>query len=108
MPTPARSVNGSMSSINTEIPSEGIPQDDSSLKRKRDPEDQGDQEQKKVHVEKSENQKVTIADLSVDVGELYLSCTTRKTSFFPTYVLPPGLVFQTPIQPCTSAVEVLG
>lgn len=108
MPTPARSVNGSMSSINTEVPSEGVSQDDSSLKRKRDPEDQGDQEQKKVHVEKSENHKVTIADLSENVGELYLFCKTRKASFFLRSIFPPGLVFQTPIQPCTSFIEVLG
>ncbi|PBP24822.1 putative Mediator of RNA polymerase II transcription subunit 19 [Diplocarpon rosae] len=72
--TPARSVNGSMSSATVEIPSEGFLQEDSCHKRKRDVEDHGDQEMKKLHVEEPEIQKVTIEDISEDVGALYLFC----------------------------------
>lgn len=46
-----------------------------SNKRKRDVEDNGDQEQKKVHVE---DRRLGIEDLHLDVGKKYLLCRTRK------------------------------
>ena len=49
--------------------------EDSSNKRKRDVEDVGDQEQKKVHVE---DRRLGIEDLHLDVGKKYLLCRTRK------------------------------
>ena len=59
-----------------------------SNKRKRDVEDNGDRDQKKVHVEDS---RATIDDLHLDVGEKYLLCRTRKAPFFQD-LLYPGLV----------------
>lgn len=53
--------------------------DDASNKRKRGPEDHGDREQKKVHIEDS---RLGIDDLHLDVGEKYLLCRTRKTPLF--------------------------
>ncbi len=50
--------------------------EDSSNKRKRDVEDVGDQEQKKVHVE---DRGLGIEDLHLDVGKKYLLCRTCKT-----------------------------
>jgi len=73
LPTPAHSINGSMSSLSSDITSETAPQDEISNKRKRDPEDHGDREQKKVHVEDS---RLSIEDLHLDVGEKYLLCRT--------------------------------
>ena len=49
--------------------------ENSSNKRKREVEDVGDQEQKKVHVE---DRRLGIEDLHVDVGKKYLLCRTRK------------------------------
>ncbi|OWP05019.1 hypothetical protein B2J93_589 [Marssonina coronariae] len=80
--TPARSVSGSMSSANIET-SDGFLHDDSSLKRKREVEDHGDQEMKKVHVEEPEIRKVTIEDISEDVGALYLFCKKPHQSRLP-------------------------
>ncbi|KAH7321980.1 Rox3 mediator complex subunit-domain-containing protein [Rhexocercosporidium sp. MPI-PUGE-AT-0058] len=81
MPTPARSVNGSMSSNNAETSFEAT-HEDSSLKRKRDSDDQGDQEQKKkVHVEEPESlHSLTLNDLHLDVGEKYYLCKTPHTA----------------------------
>jgi hypothetical protein len=52
--------------------------DDNSSKRKRESEDSGDREQKKVHVEE---RKLCIEDLHLDVGKIYQLCRTRKTPF---------------------------
>ncbi|KAI9049261.1 hypothetical protein LZ554_007108 [Drepanopeziza brunnea f. sp. 'monogermtubi'] len=80
MPTPARSVNGSMSTITVE----GFAPDDTSLKRKRDIGDQGNQETKKVQVEASEKTKeVTVEDISQNVGSLYLFCKTPHVPRLP-------------------------
>jgi hypothetical protein len=49
--------------------------EESSNKRKREVEDNGDQEQKKVHVE---DRRLGIEDLHLDVGKKYLLCRTRK------------------------------
>ncbi len=49
--------------------------EESSNKRKREVEDNGDQEQKKVHVE---DRRLGIQDLHLDVGKKYLLCRTRK------------------------------
>lgn len=77
LPTPAHSINGSMSTANSAIEtSQSI---DPLSKRKRDFEDLGDQKQKKVHVEDS---RPSIDDLHQDVGKKYLLCRTRKNSFF--------------------------
>lgn len=105
MPTPARSVNGSMSTIHVD----GFVHADSSLKRKRVVEDQGDQETKKVQIEAPEKAKeVTIEDISQNVGSLFLFCKTRKASCFSTSSSLPGVVYQAPTQPCTSWLGVLG
>ena len=53
----------------------GTESDESSNKRKREVEDNGDQEQKKVHVE---DRRLGIEDLHLDVGKKYLLCRTRK------------------------------
>lgn len=50
--------------------------DENLNKRKRDVEDGGDRDQKKVHLEDS---RLSIEDLHVDVGKKYLLCRTRKT-----------------------------
>ncbi|KAF4624078.1 hypothetical protein G7Y89_g14096 [Cudoniella acicularis] len=73
LPTPAHSINGSMSSLGSDV---GF-HDESSNKRKRDLEDGGDREQKKVHVEDS---RLSIEDLHLDVGEKYLLCNTPHHS----------------------------
>lgn len=52
--------------------------DDNPSKRKRESEDTGDREQKKVHVEE---RKLCIEDLHLDVGKIYQLCRTRKTPF---------------------------
>lgn len=79
LPTPAHSINGSMSSTTADLSVDGMHLEDSSNKRKRDLEDHGDQEQKKVHVEDS---RVRIEDLHLDVGKKYSLCRTRKAPFF--------------------------
>ena len=76
LPTPAHSVNGSMSSLSAvDFQSQG---EEITNKRKRDVDDQGDQEQKKVHVEDS---RISIDDLHMDVGAKSLLCRTRKAPF---------------------------
>ncbi|QSZ37873.1 hypothetical protein DSL72_008973 [Monilinia vaccinii-corymbosi] len=71
LPTPAHSINDSMSSINSAI--EASQSEDPSNKRKRDVEDLGGRNQKKVHVEGS---RPSIRDLHQDVGKKYLLCRT--------------------------------
>ncbi|KAI9641553.1 hypothetical protein NHQ30_010365 [Ciborinia camelliae] len=71
LPTPAHSINGSMSTINSAI--EASQSEDLSNKRKRDIEDLGDRDQKKVHVEDS---RPSINDLHQEVGKKYLLCRT--------------------------------
>jgi hypothetical protein len=75
--TPAHSINGSMSSNHTEHDS--VEHNDPSNKRKRDPEDNGDREQKKVHVEES---MISIEALHFDVGSKYLFLQNRKVPSF--------------------------
>jgi hypothetical protein len=79
-----------MSSLNSGFVAEGTPHDEASNKRKRDIEDHGDRDQKKVHVESS-GLGINIEDLHVNVGEKYLLCRTRKAPFFQD-LLYPGLV----------------
>lgn len=67
-----------MSSLASDIVPEAVPHGEISNKRKRDLEDHGDREQKKVHVEDS---RLSIDDLHLDVGEKYLLCRTRKAPF---------------------------
>lgn len=68
-----------MSSIGSDIV-----HDDSSNKRKREIEDQGDREQKKAHVDNVEEGRLRIGDLHVNVGKKYFLCKTRKAPCFPT------------------------
>lgn len=68
-----------MSSITSDLPIDGAHLEESSSKRKRELEDHGDREQKKVHVEDS---RIRIEDLHLDVGKKYSLCRTRKTPFF--------------------------
>ncbi|KAH8821847.1 Rox3 mediator complex subunit-domain-containing protein [Xylogone sp. PMI_703] len=75
LPTPAHSINGSMSSAGFDNSQDSTGyMDESSNKRKRDFEDHGDREQKKVHIEAG---RLGIEDLHMDVGEKYLLCRTR-------------------------------
>ena len=96
LPTPAHSINGSMSS-NADIALEAtllqdVLHEEISNKRKRDVEDNGERDQKKVHVEDS---RATIDDLHLDVGEKYLLCRTRKApSSTKSTNLPPCRIFQ--------------
>lgn len=91
LPTPAHSINGSMSSLNSGFAVDAMQVDESSNKRKRDVDDTGDQQQKKVHVEVS---KLSIEDLHLDVGTKYKLCRTRKAPFYPPNLPNSGLVFQ--------------
>jgi len=68
-----------MSSTGSGFVMDGAHQEELSNKRKREIDDQGDQEQKKVHIEDS---RISIDDLHLDVGKKYLLCRTRKTPFF--------------------------
>jgi hypothetical protein len=80
-----------MSSLGSGFATEVASHGEASNKRKRDIEDHGDRDQKKVHVESS-GLGISIEDLHVNVGEKYLLCRTRKTPFFQD-LLYPGLVF---------------
>jgi hypothetical protein len=104
LPTPAHSINGSMSS-NSDISMEAAILQDAlhaeiSNKRKRDVEDNGDRDQKKVHVEDS---RASIDDLHLDVGEKYLLCRTRKapsstrSTFSPLVLYSRGLYYSSPL-----------
>jgi hypothetical protein len=79
LPTPAHSINGSMSSTTSDLAIEGARLEEPSSKRKRDLDDHGDREQKKIHVEDS---RIRIEDLHLDVGKKYSLCRTRKAPFF--------------------------
>jgi hypothetical protein len=91
LPTPAHSINGSMSLSATETHADLMQLDDTPKKRKRDIEDNGDQVQKKAHVEIS---RLSLDDLHLDVGKKYLLCRTRKTPFSTIDFPCSGLVFQ--------------
>lgn len=96
LPTPAHSINGSMSSssdlaLEATVAQEVV-NDEQSNKRKRDIEDNGDRDQKKMHVEDS---RASIDDLHLDVGEKYLLCRTRKASPSTRSTFSPiGILFQ--------------
>jgi HSP20 family molecular chaperone IbpA len=79
LPTPAHSINGSISALGADSMASGFSQEDPSNKRKRDVEDNGERDQKKVHLEAAG---LSIEDLHLDVGEKYLLCRMRKTPFF--------------------------
>jgi hypothetical protein len=76
LPTPAHSINGSMSS--NHIEHEEVENSDLSNKRKRDLEDNGDRDQKKIHVDDSV---IDISALHYDVGSKYLFLQNRKVPF---------------------------
>ncbi|KAI6382587.1 hypothetical protein MCOR25_000590 [Pyricularia grisea] len=78
LPTPAHSVTGSClpSEMNPDI----IMGDDTPQKRKRAPEDGGDRDHKKAHIE---DRRLGIENLHMDVGEKYLLCRTQHVSSFP-------------------------
>ena len=78
LPTPAHSINGSMSSTGSGFVSDGPHLDEPSNKRKRDADDHGNREHKKVHVDDS---RISIEDLHLDVGKKNLLCRTCKTHF---------------------------
>jgi hypothetical protein len=80
LPTPAHSVNGHSAA---DVSQDSVMMaDDFSNKRKRPFDDNGDQEQKKVHLE--DPRRLGIENLHLDVGEKYLLCRTRKV---PSYLL---------------------
>ncbi|EHA51535.1 hypothetical protein MCOR27_004226 [Pyricularia oryzae] len=78
LPTPAHSVTGSClpSEMNPDI----IMGDDTPQKRKRALEDGGDRDHKKAHIE---DRRLGIENLHMDVGEKYLLCRTQHVSSFP-------------------------
>ncbi|KAL3427923.1 Rox3 mediator complex subunit [Phlyctema vagabunda] len=80
LPTPAHSINGSTSSITSDMTSDPSMFEDGSHKRKRDIGDHGDQEQKKAHIE---NSRFGINDLHIDVGPKYLLCKTPHSGVRP-------------------------
>lgn len=71
LPTPAHSVNGS--SMPSETAHDVVMGEDSPHKRKRQADDLGEREQKKVQ---SEDRRLGIENLHLDVGEKYLLCRT--------------------------------
>ncbi|KAK3378211.1 Rox3 mediator complex subunit-domain-containing protein [Podospora didyma] len=71
LPTPAHSVNGS--SIPSEMAHDAVMGDDSPHKRKRPADDIGEQRRKKVQ---TEDRRLGIENLHLDVGEKYLLCRT--------------------------------
>jgi hypothetical protein len=74
LPTPAHSVNGSVSQPDVAMA------DESPNKRKRTLDDLGDRDHKKLHLEES---KPGIEDLHRDVGEKYLLCQTPYPETLP-------------------------
>lgn len=74
LPTPAHSVSGSISQP------DAVMNDDSPHKRKRALDDDGERDQKKVHLE---NQGLMIEDLHLDVGSKYLLCQKPHSQQFP-------------------------
>lgn len=75
LPTPAHSANGSMS---TRIENDEVEHNEVSMKRKREVDDTGDREQKKVHVEDSTND---VEVLHEDDESRFLFLQNRKTPF---------------------------
>ncbi|KAI0124201.1 Rox3 mediator complex subunit-domain-containing protein [Xylariales sp. AK1849] len=75
LPTPAHSVSG------TTQPDITMSDADSPNKRKRLTDDMGDQEQKKVHLE--DPRRLGIENLHLDVGEKYLLCRTPHFASYP-------------------------
>jgi len=71
LPTPAHSVNGS--SIPSEMAHDIVMGEDSPQKRKRTADDIGERDQEKVQ---SEDRRLGIENLHLDVGEKYLLCRT--------------------------------
>lgn len=65
-----------MSSTGSGFVSDGPHLEEPSNKRKRDADDHGNREQKKVHVEDS---RISIEDLHLDVGKKYLLCRTSHS-----------------------------
>lgn len=86
LPTPAHSVTGSClpSEMNPDI----IMGDDTPQKRKRALEDGGDRDHKKAHIE---DRRLGIENLHMDVGEKYLLCRTRKASLLRTCTYLPRI-----------------
>lgn len=78
LPTPAHSVSGSISHPDT------INSDESPHKRKRNIDDVGDRDQKKVHLD---DMGLGIGELHLDVGEKYLLCQIRKAPFVDAFVV---------------------
>lgn len=76
LPTPANSVNGTLQldMAHDTIMGEGSPNN----KRKRPIDDHGDRDQKKMQ---TEDRRLGIENLHLDVGEKYLLCRTRKAPF---------------------------
>lgn len=79
--------------------------DDPTNKRKRESEDTGDREQKKVHVEE---RKLCIEDLHLDVGKIYQLCRTRKAPFFPKRFRWSPCAGTVHLKFCTSSTLVFG
>lgn len=77
LPTPAHSVSGSISHP------DAINSDESPHKRKRNIDDVGDRDQKKVHLD---DMGLGIGELHLDVGEKYLLCQIRKAPFVDAFV----------------------
>lgn len=76
LPTPMSSVHGVPNISGRMGDDKDLEIDDPSNKRKREVEDSGDREQKKVHIEDG---RPGIDDLHKVVGRPYLFCQTRKT-----------------------------
>jgi hypothetical protein len=72
LPTPAHSVSGYASQNDVAMT------DESPNKRKRALDDDGDRELKKVQLE---GHRLGVEDLHLDVGDKYLLCQIRKTTF---------------------------
>lgn len=85
LPTPAHSVSGASTSQLSNMPSPD------SSKRKREPEDAGNREQRKKI--RAEDRELSIQDLHLDVGKKYLLCRTRKTPLLKTLPLWCAVVF---------------
>ncbi|ESZ94517.1 hypothetical protein SBOR_5097 [Sclerotinia borealis F-4128] len=75
LPTPAHSTNGRMSTNNSAA--DAFQSEDLSNKRKRDIEDSGDRDLKKVHVE---DRRPSIDDLHQKVGKQYFVCRNYQKS----------------------------
>lgn len=86
LPTPEQSVNGGTLAL--DMTHDTVMGEDSpNNKRKRPIDDLGDREQKKVQ---TEDRRLGIENLHLDVGEKYLLCRTRKAPFTS---IPPAFAF---------------